>query len=49
MSALNGVDSIFISKSPAKHQARKKCDPCHSEKVLILTPDNILKGGTEIL
>ena len=43
------IEWSILLNTPAYHPARKKCDLCLSEKVLILTSDDILNGRTEIL
>ena len=39
----------IMMQAQTYHPARKKCDLCLAEKVLILTSDDILNGRTEIL
>ena len=43
------IEWSILMYAPAYHPARKKCDLCLTEKVLILTSDNVLNGRTEIL
>ena len=43
------IEWSILMYAPAYHPARKKCDLCLTEKVLILTSDDVLNGRTKIL